>query len=341
LTKWSLLGLLVLVLILLWRARPRPRLPKPKVDPDFYLIFQGRVQEVGCAVFELGLGRLEEAKALADMEGLRRAATALAVSLGRLRQAEELGQAEARADWECASLRYRTDYPALHRLVEDLDLPGLTEVAQAEPQRRRQLLTTELGGLTGELGAALVELRRDPECIWSDLELVVLTLVVRGSTPDEELAAALRAGTHARQSRGTSQEFVRRRRLAWEILHGTPPAERVDHQPLGGLVTEDPTLGAAFVQFRFNEVAKQSALDRASALMAGEGELCFVAREIVARTEYPDAALRVWRTLRPLALRALHSPDPAARHALLAQAEAVLGAQAAHSLQKQLSFAQT
>ena len=151
----------------------------------------------------------------------------------------------------------------------------------------------------------------------------MLTLVVRESSPDEELAAALRAGRFAKRG-PASQDWRARRELAWNLVHSTPPAERRTHDGAPALVTEDPELGAAFVRFHVNEVAQKSELERARALVGGEVELLWLGQEIVRALAYPEPSLDAWRSLGPLGRRALTGDDQA-RGELLAEARARLG----------------
>jgi hypothetical protein len=319
--KWIILVFVLGLLVIFWRTRPRPRLPTPKVDPGFYDLFQARAVEVGREVFRSALRRLDHAET--DSARVRRAAEALAAKLAELRTSEGESTERVAAEWEYLGACYASRYPALHRLVESADLPGLERLARAEPEALGELVTEEIRALGRELEEGLALLAQDPAAIWGDLELVVLTLVVRQCTPDEEIAAALRAGRYAKRG-PASHGWRARRELAWNLVHSTPPAERRTHDGAPALVTEDPELGAAFVRFHVNEVAQKSELERARALVGGEVELLWLGQEIAGALAYPEPSLDAWRNLAPLGRRALPEDDQA-RSELLAEARTRLG----------------
>jgi hypothetical protein len=319
--KWIILAFVLGLLVIFWRTRPRPRLPTPKVDPEFYDLFQARAVEVEREVFRLALRRLDHSET--DSDRIRRAAEELAAKLAELRASEGEATERVAAEWEYLGACHASRYPALYRLVESADLPGLERLAQAEPETLGELVTGELRGVGRELDEGLASLTRDPAAIWGDLELVVLTLVVRQSSPDEEVAAALRAGRYSKRG-PASQASRARRELAWNLAHSAPSAERRSHDGAPALVTEDPELGAAFVRFHVNEVAQKSELERARAMVGGEVELLWLGQEIVRTLAYPEPSLDAWRNLAPLGRRAL-TGDAQARSELLAEARTRLG----------------
>jgi hypothetical protein len=318
--KWVVLVLILGFLVILWRTRPRPRLPTPKVDPAFYDRFQARAAEIGREVFRLGLRRLEQAET--DRARLERAAGELAEKLAELRASEGGPSERVAAEWEYLGACHASRFPALWRLVESADLPGLERLAQSEAPD--EPVDAELASLRRDLDEGLRMLAEDPEAVWGDLELVVLALVVEKCSPDEEVAAALRAGRYAKRG-PASHAWRSRRELAWNLAHSTPPAERRTHEGAPALPTDEPELGAAFVRLHVNEVAKKSELERARALSGGEVELIWLGQEIVHALGYPGPSLDAWRSLAPLGRRALKG-DAEGRRELLAEARAKLGA---------------
>jgi hypothetical protein len=269
-------------------------------------------------VFRLALRRLERAET--DRVRLGRAAGELAGKLAELRASEGHGAERVAAEWEYLGACHASRFPALSRLVDRADLPGLERLAQSEAPD--ELVRTELESLGRELDEGLRLLAEDPEAVWGDLDLVVLTLVVEKCSSDEEVAAALRAGRYAKRG-PASHAWRSRRELAWNLAHTTPPAERRTHEGAPALATEEPGLGAAFVRFHVNEVTKKSELERARALGGGDVELLWLAQEIVHALGYPEPSLDAWRRLAPLSRRVLKG-DAEGRE-LLAEARALLG----------------
>jgi hypothetical protein len=328
--KWVVLAFVIGLFVVMWRSRPKPRVPAPKVDARFYESFQAHAVEVGREVFRLAIRRLGNAEV--DALVIRRAAEELAEKLGALRASDGDATLAAEAEWEYLGACHGCRFPALSGLADSGDLPALERLAAADPVTADEIISHERATLQSMLDAGVVLLDRDPEAIWGDLELVVLTLVVRKSTPDEEIAAALRAGRHAKRG-PVSQDWRAVRELAWRLAHSTPPAARKLVDSVPALDSEDPELGAAFVRFHWNEVAQKSELERALALSCGQFELLWLAQEIVRSLAYPEPSRQAWQALRPLGERALSGDDPTE---LLGEARARIGELAAERIGSRL-----
>lgn len=312
----------VFVLAAIWirsSKRQAPRSPLPS-DPAFFLEFEGEAVRVAELVLEAAEGLFaEQARALASepppvrsgsippptasavrrgiaaLIDMQTAAGVLADQLAALRGGEEAEAEQLEESWNMLSTLLGDRYPVLDRICQLGDLPGL-ERLRADRAAALALVNQSLEVIR----SARSLLRAEPGLVWSQIALVVLTILLREESNKDDAAAAARVNTRPKEI-AKADQLRKALRNSMRALHSVPARDRSMHDGVPVPKLPDHDLAAALVRHRITEAATGTDLEKARALTAGEPELLWVALAVVSAHRYPHEAAEVYARLAPRA----------------------------------------
>ena len=292
--EYAALGVLAGVfLIVAWRVRRRrgragrPRAADP--PPRFFAEFEAKAHDVAARVLESALDRLDALRAHLEpgQDVVRDQLTsvrALANKLVELRSGT--GDEQHHHEWDYLAAATLERHPWLGTWINDLDQPMLQRAAAGQQELIEAVVPVVATARTN-LAAARDLLTGEPALVWTQLDLVVLTILLLEIDEGQQLAA-----TRHLDLRPKRPDAVARVRealsLAFELVHATPRAERVAHDDLLVPRLDDLDLSAALVRHRIHRARGNDELARARALLLGDPELLWLALAVVEKTEYPQ-----------------------------------------------------
>jgi hypothetical protein len=337
--EYAALGALaVLFGVVAWLVRRGPRRARRtvKVPDEFFERFEERAIGIATLLLDGASVRLNELLArLVPGDAMVRAQLDLTRALGRklheLRTATE-GDEVRHHEWDYLATTTLDRFPLLSPWLAELDQPALAEASRGEAELI-QAVRPLVDNARSRLRQARASLVERPALLWTQLDLVVLTILLLDPSEPEQLAATRRLDV-----RPEDPDAARRVRealaVAIDILHATPRADRVMHDTLMVPPLDDRDLGAALVRHRIHGATDQDDLVRARALLLGDPELLWLALAVVEKTAYPEQAAAAYGRLAALVRRLLgaENTESDAEQRLAASAREIFDAEAAVAL---------
>ncbi len=304
----AVLFLVVAVLVRRGSRRAR-RSPAPPTSPDLVPRFEARAQEIARLLLDAGSERLSLIRAglvpgqeptIQLLETVR----ALERKLRELRAGNETDE-RVHHEWDYLSATTLERYPPLAPWLVELDQPQLVTAAAGQSELLAAV-ATRLSEQEDQLEAARCALDANPALLWTQLDLVVLTLLQLDCSEAEQ-----RAVTRRLELRPPDRDAADQLRIALaaalDLLHATPRAERVRHDDLLVPALADVQLGAALVRHRIHHACQHDELTRARSLLLGDPDLLWLALAVVEQTEFPEQSATAFGKLAALVRKLLQS----------------------------------